>query len=179
MITVNTIGHSNRPQHEFLLLLQELEVKALVDVRAVPRSGRYLQFNADSLREACGQASITYHWAGRQLGGMRAPAADSPNTLLEGGLRGYADHMNSPVFRTGINQLVNLATGVTVAIMCAERCFRNCHRALIADYLTIRGVTVMHIMTKGDVRRHSLRPEARQAAQGIVYDRGVQGTLDV
>ncbi len=150
MITIHTIGHSNRSLQGLINLLRGLGVTALVDVRAIPRSGRHPQFNMAALREACQQASVAYHWAGRQLGGMRPPVAGSPNNMLDGGLRGYADYMNTQGFRRGIDQLINLAKHAQVAIMCAERSFQNCHRALIADCLTARGVSVIHAIAEGE-----------------------------
>jgi uncharacterized protein (DUF488 family) len=87
--------------------------------------------------------------------------------------------MNTQGFRRGIDQLINLAKHAQVAIMCAERSFQKCHRALIADYLTARGVTVMHAIADGETQRHCLRPEARKVADGLIYDRGIQSELDV
>ncbi len=179
MTTIYTIGHSNRSQQELVTLLRRVDATALVDVRAIPRSSRHPQFNIAALREACQQVSIAYHWAGRQLGGMRRPVEESPNNMLEGSLRGYADYMNTQLFKTGIDQLINLATQTEVVIMCAERSFQNCHRALISDYLTVRGVTVMHAIANGQTQRHCLRQEARKVADGLIYDRGVQSKLDL
>lgn len=179
MTTIYTIGHSNRSQQELIELLRGLDVAALVDVRAVPRSGRHPQFKISALREACRQASVAYHWAGRQLGGMRAPTEQSPNSMLDGALRGYADYMNTRNFSRAIDQLINLATQAKVAIMCAERSYQNCHRALIADYLTVCGVGVVHAITDQQTQRHCLRPEARRVSGGLVYDRGDQGELEL
>lgn len=179
MTEIYTVGHSNRSQHGLITLLRGLGVAALVDVRAVPRSTRHPQFNMAALREACRQVSIAYHWAGRQLGGMRSPIEHSPNTMLDGTLRGYADYMNSPMFIRAIDQLINLATQAKVAIMCAERSFQNCHRALIADYLSTRGVVVIHAITDQQTERHRLSPQAREVCAGLVYDRGDQREFEV
>jgi len=55
--------------------------------------------------------------------------------------------METEEFRKGIERLVELAkeTGPT-AIMCAEAVWWRCHRALISDYLKVRGIEVMHIV---------------------------------
>ena len=44
-----TIGHSTRPTEEFVALLEDAEVKLVVDVRTVPRSRTNPQFNRDTL----------------------------------------------------------------------------------------------------------------------------------
>lgn len=179
MSKIYTIGHSNRSQQDLIERLRSVGVTAVVDVRAIPRSGRYPQFNIEALREACEHASIAYHWAGRQLGGRRSPVEESPNDMLERRLRGYADHMNTQAFRRAIDQLIRLAQQKQVAIMCAEQSFQHCHRALIADYLTAYGVTVMHVIADGATVQHRLRPEARKVAGGLIYDRGVQSKLEL
>jgi uncharacterized protein (DUF488 family) len=58
--------------------------------------------------------------------------------------------------------------------MCAERLPSECHRSLIADALTARGVTVLHIVTPGDAEPHALNARSRQTETGIVYDVGAQ-----
>jgi uncharacterized protein (DUF488 family) len=63
--------------------------------------------------------------------------------------------------------------------MCAERSFQQCHRALIADYLTVRGITVMHAIADGKTQRHCLRQEARTVSGGLVYDIRVQSELEL
>ena len=47
---VFTVGHSTLPIERFLALLAAYGIEQLADVRAVPRSRRNPQFNADALR---------------------------------------------------------------------------------------------------------------------------------
>ncbi len=177
MTTIHTIGHSNRSESEFFNMLRELAVSALVDVRAQPHSRRHPQFDSAALREACERSQIQYHWAGRQLGGMRSSNPESLHRALGRDLRGFADHMNSEAFRRATGQLVSLAEKVPVAVMCSERLPAACHRSLISDYLTWRGVEVVHALDVGVTRPHRLRAEARVLEDGLVYDRGAQSEL--
>ncbi len=55
--------------------------------------------------------------------------------------------MQTPEFQTNLNALVRQAGVGLTAIMCAETVPWRCHRSLIADALTVRGVGVCHIMT--------------------------------
>jgi len=176
-VTLYTAGHSNRPLDELLAMLQEAGVKVLVDVRAEPHSRRHPQFNDESLREACTRAGITYHWAGRQLGGMRPMQDNSPHTAIDEGRRGFADYMGTEPFRKGADQLVAMATRAPTAILCAEREPEHCHRALISDYLVLQGLTVVHLIRPGETREHALSPEARRESAALVYDRHVSGQL--
>ena len=177
--TLYTVGHGTRQLDELIALLKQASVVTLVDVRAQPRSQHNPQFNDDALRAACERAGIVYHWAGRQLGGLRAPRPDSPHVALEEGRRGFADHMDTEAFRKGASQLQQLAARGACAILCAERDPARCHRALIADYLTLQGLRVVHLITPGESREHLLSPEARRESAALVYDRQTTGRLDL
>jgi len=178
--TLYTIGHSDRSLEDLLDLLRGVGIETLVDVRAEPRSRRHPQFSADALRAGLAGAGITYHWAGPQLGGRRTPRPDSPHVALtQDGMRGYADHMDSDAFQVAAAQLISLAVRTPLAILCAERLPEHCHRGLIADYLTLQGVQVMHIIGPGEVREHHLSPSARRESAQLIYDRNTSGSLEL
>ena len=166
---VYTIGHATRSLEEFIALLQEHSLQTLVDVRTVPRSRRNPQFNRDALPEPLRAAGLDYvHSPG--LGGFRAPRSDSPNTgWSNAGFRGYADYMLTPEFARHLDDLIDLAGRTRIAIMCAEALFWRCHRALIADALTVRRVTVEHILRPGHAQPHPLTPAARVSGVEITY----------
>lgn len=167
-----TLGHSNRSLEDFIVLLDAAGIRTLVDVRAQPQSARHPHFAQDSLRDALGGVGIDYHWAGRQLGGQRSTRADSPHTALqEDGLRGFADYMDGDAFKKAAVQLIGLARRAPCAILCAERDPLHCHRSLIADYLTLQGVEVQHLINPGETRAHQLRSEARRESRQLIYDR--------
>ncbi|MGH8701491.1 MAG: DUF488 family protein [Burkholderiales bacterium] len=170
-----TIGHSNRPLDELLEMLRSAGVKRLVDVRAVPKSRRWPQYNGTRLAQSLAAAGIDYAWRGEALGGFRQPRPDSPNVALAGAFRGFADHMARPAFASAVDEL--LAGAVPTAIMCAEKLPAECHRSLIADYVLARGVEVVHLIAP-DVRETARRnPAARAAPGGLVYDGGEQRLL--
>ena len=168
---IYTIGHSSRAVAELVELLEKHATTAVVDVRAQPHSSRYPQFSTDSLRHTLDLAGILYHWAGRQLGGRRASRAGSRHSALETELRGYADYMETDSFRRAATQLINMAHKAPTAILCAERLPEHCHRRLIADYLVLQGLRVIHLIDPGEAREHVLSPEARRESAQLVYDR--------
>lgn len=179
-ITLYTLGHSNRSLGELIELLLGNHIEFLVDVRAYPGSRRHPEFSCDSLRDRLESAGIQYHWAGRQLGGLRKPVHASPHiALTEDGLRGYADHMDTEAFKIAATQLINLAARGTLAILCAERLPEHCHRALIADYLNLQGLEVVHLIDAGRTQVHRLNPKIRRESARLVYDRNAQGALDL
>ena len=179
-VTLFTVGHSNRSLRELLDLLTEAGVTTLVDVRAHPHSTRHPQFGSDVLRAGAEEAGMVYHWAGRQLGGRRPTAPNSPHVALdEDGLRGYADYMDSEPFHKAAAQLVQLAGRSATAVLCAERLPEHCHRALLADYLTLQGVQVVHLVGPAESREHQLSPTLRRDSAAPIYDRNVSGHLDL
>lgn len=156
-----TIGHSTRTIEEFAALLEANGVGCLIDVRTVPRSRRNPQFNMDSLPQSLGERGTGYlHLP--DLGGLRRPQPDSPNAGWRNlSFRGYADHMQTPAFRVAVGRLVELSREERLCLMCAEAVWWRCHRRMISDALTVRGVPVEHIL--GETRRqpHHLTPWAR------------------
>jgi uncharacterized protein (DUF488 family) len=166
---VLTVGHSNRPIKEFLAILKAHRVELLVDVRTVPRSRHNPQFNRDSLPEALGAAGIRYeHMPG--LGGLRHARKDSPNTGWRNrSFRGYADYMQTDEFLATLELLQKREHGQRVAIMCAESVPWRCHRSLIADALTIRGVPVQHILSETKANTHQVTAFAHVEDGRITY----------
>ena len=164
-----TIGHSNRPIEEFLDLLKAHGVELLVDVRTVPRSRHNPQFNRDTLPRSLEQAGIRYeHMPG--LGGLRHARKDSPNTGWKNlSFRGYADYMQTDEFAENLRALEDRDRTGRVAIMCAESVPWRCHRSLIADALTVRGVAVTHIMSETKANPHRLTSFAQVAGEHITY----------
>ena len=161
MMKVWTVGHSTRAEEEFLKILKAHGVQVLVDVRTFPGSRRYPQFNRDALSESLMNAGIEYKHEPR-LGGRRAPRADSHNTAWRNPqFRGYADHMETEVFRKGVEDLLELARDAPVAVMCAEAVWWRCHRGLLADYLKAAGHTVAHIIDDKKSEEHPFTPAAR------------------
>ena len=168
-MAICTIGHSTRSAAELLGLLRAHGVRTLVDIRTVPRSRRNPQFEQGALRASLGDAGVDYvHLS--ELGGLRQPRADSPNTgWRNASFRGYADYMLTPAFEAGLAKLIALANERgPVAIMCAEALPWRCHRLLVADALTARGVEVAHILGPATPAAHRLTPMARVQPSGKI-----------
>jgi uncharacterized protein (DUF488 family) len=150
-----TIGHSTRIIDIFISLLEENGIKLVADVRTLPGSKRYPQFNGETLAKSLTERGIRYeHFP--ELGGRRKARKDSRNTAWRNAsFRAYADHMETEEFRAGVERLVDLAHKVgPTAMMCAEAVWWRCHRALISDYLKVRGIDVMHILDANKIEPH-------------------------
>lgn len=171
MTTIYTIGHSNHDFATFVELLRQHQIGALVDIRRFASSRTCPQFNHDHLAQALPSHGIAYHWI-EALGGRRSKlkGVTSPNGGLRNqSFRNYADYMLTEGFRDGINALLKIAESQTAAIMCAENVFWRCHRRLVSDYLTARGVAVEHIFPGGESKPHVLTDSAQVENRSVTY----------
>lgn len=170
-----TIGHSTRPLEELVALLRENGVARLRDVRTVPRSRHNPQYDTDSLKRTLPAAGIGY--AHRpELGGLRKPRKDSANLGWKNdGFRGYADYMQTPAFERALTGLMTEAAEAPTAVMCAEALPWRCHRSLIADALSVRGVEVRHIMGPGKAQAHALTAFAEVEGTQVTYPFSLEG----
>jgi uncharacterized protein (DUF488 family) len=169
MPAIFTIGHSTHPIEEFIHLLQAHGVEQLIDIRTVPRSRTNPQFNRDILPASLKDAGIGYlHMPA--LGGLRRARPDSPNTAWRNAsFRGYADYMQTPEFTAAIDSLIELGNRTQVAIMCAEAVPWRCHRSLVADALSARGIPVEDILSAGRRQPHKLTPFAKVEGARVWY----------
>ena len=151
-VSMLTIGHSTLPIEIFLAILRENGVSTLADIRTVPKSRHNPQFAQENLARSLAEAGIEYRWH-RVLGGLRHPRKDSVNTGWRNtSFRGYADYMQTPEFAAAVDGLLSGSPSDATVIMCAEAVPWRCHRSLVADGLTVRGIPVEHIYYGGGKR---------------------------
>jgi uncharacterized protein (DUF488 family) len=163
---VFTIGHGVRPALELTTTLREAGVRTLVDVRRFPSSRRNPQFNQGPLQEALHEAGIEYRHA-VELGGRRSgePGEERFGCIRVAAFRSYAARMGTPEFQHALAR--ELAQPVP-CLMCAETPWWKCHRRLIAELLTARGVVVTHLLGPGRQQPHRLYHES-EIREGRLY----------
>ena len=168
-----TIGHSTLPIETFLAILRENGVRVLADIRTIPKSRHNPQFAQENLAPALTDVGIEYRWQ-KLLGGLRHARKDSINTgWRNASFRGYADYMQTPEFAAAVTELLDTTHSAYTVLMCAEAVPWRCHRSLVADDLTVRGIPVEHIYydMHGKSRRelHKLTPFLRVQNQRLWY----------
>jgi uncharacterized protein (DUF488 family) len=175
MTKIWTIGHSTRTIEEFVRALQANGIKLVADVRLLPGSKRYPQFNKEKLAKSLSDHAIGYeHFP--ELGGRRKPRRDSRNTAWRNeAFRGYADYMDTAEFSRGIARLREMAERHgAAAILCAEAIWWRCHRDLIADYLKAQGTEIIHIINADKTEPHPFTSAARIMDGKLDYSRTEQ-----
>lgn len=171
--TVFTVGHSTRSFDELVALLRAAGVTALIDVRRFPASRRHPHFNRAALASVLPASGIAYHWLGAELGGRVKPSVPAERSRNAGwqvaAFRAYADAMPAAEFSRGLVELEARAAARPSAFMCAERVWWSCHRRLIADALTVRGWSVVHLIDSDHQQAHALTEFARVVDGELTY----------
>lgn len=159
-----TIGHSNHTSGEFTELLHVHGIELVVDVRRLPGSNRYPQFNEDTLSSTLADAGIHFRRA-QGLTGRRPNSKNVPPEVNgwwdNRNFHNYADHALSEEFRRALTDLRDWGGEYRATVMCSEAVWWKCHRRIIADHLLADGEEVVHILGRE-------RGEAARLSSGAV-----------
>jgi uncharacterized protein (DUF488 family) len=173
-----TVGHSNRSLEAFVALLRSADVGFLADIRKLPGSRAFPQFDAAPLEAALAAVQTGYaHIAA--LGGRRGKAPGAPpgqNAYwTNASFRNYADYALTQPFQTGLQRVIDEGRRRPCALMCAEAVWWRCHRRIVADYLLARGEAVFHILGEGRIEPARLTPGAAPQPDGALLYPGPAG----
>jgi uncharacterized protein (DUF488 family) len=161
--TIYTIGHSTRTIDEFINILLAFEIELVVDVRTIPGSRHNPQFNENELKQELKLYDIEYSHL-KELGGLRHTTKTSINTAWKNSsFRGFADYMQTPEFKKGIELLIGTSKLKQTVIMCAE-----------AVALVVRNIEVEDIMSKNSSKPHKITPWAKVDEAIITYPEAKQ-----
>jgi uncharacterized protein (DUF488 family) len=167
--TVYTIGHSTHSIIEFINMLQSFDINIVADIRSLPGSLKFPQFNQNELAESLAVVGIQYQHL-TDLGGRRKAKKDSKNMRWDNeSFKGYADYMESKTFENAIVNLEHIAKKETTVLMCSEAVWWRCHRAMVSDYLKAKGWHVWHIMGIGKIQEHNYTSPARIVNGQVFY----------
>jgi uncharacterized protein (DUF488 family) len=138
-----TIGYENVGVPDFIAALKAAKVKTLLDVREVANSRR-AGFSKKALAAALDEGGIAYlHMKplGTPKAGREAARKGDAKTMQ----RIYKAHLAEPESGLALGEAEELARKGRVCLMCLEHDWRQCHRAVISDYLEKRGLKPMHL----------------------------------
>jgi uncharacterized protein (DUF488 family) len=174
-LTLYTVGHSTRTMAEFESLMLGNGIRSLVDIRTIPKSRRNPQYSQEALAASLSSAGLSYlHMPA--LGGLRKPTGGDENSgWRNASFRGFADYMQTPLFSEALERLLSIATASATVIMCAEAVPWRCHRSLVSDPASVRGVRVLHIIGLSKPRPHTMTKFARVDGAKVTYPAAPSG----
>ncbi|MFL9815185.1 DUF488 domain-containing protein [Stutzerimonas sp. VN223-3] len=172
-----TVGHSTRTSEAFIALLRHYGIEAVADVRRFPGSRRLPQFMSANLETALAKNGIAYEWIEELGGRRRAPPGPSKSAWRNTSFRGYAEHLKTDEFASGLQRLLLLAAEQPTAMMCAEVLWWRCHRSMVSDVLKLRGIEVLHIQDEQRLTLHPYTSPARLEDGELTYVEGVGEAL--
>ena len=143
---IYSIGHSNRTLDEFISVLKSCGIELLADIRSYPRSKRNPHFDRERLEKELPPRGIEYMWI-KGLGGMRRG--------------GHGQYMKTEEFARGLDELMKAAEEKSIAFMCSELRWRECHRSFVSDALSARGWEIIHFYDENETEAHSGLPYGR------------------
>ena len=171
MTEILTVGHSNLELEEFVGMLADADVTALVDVRKLPGSRKYPHFNDDALAVSLPAAGISYRRS-EGLTGRRKVSKTVPfevnGNWRNRSFHNYADHALGQEFATALAELRAGAEAERTVIMCAEAVWWRCHRRIIADHLLAASEKVRHLMGPGSLVDATFNEGAVIGEDGLV-----------
>ncbi|MEJ1978010.1 MAG: DUF488 domain-containing protein [Acetobacteraceae bacterium] len=144
MTALLTIGYEGTTFAHVLDALQAADARLLIDVRAVAAS-RKAGFSKRLLAAGLAEAGIGY--VHLQKLGTPKPGRDAARRGDVATMhRLFRAHMQQDEAQDELAQAKSFAAGTRACLLCFERDHRACHRALVAEMITVQtGQPIVHL----------------------------------
>ncbi len=142
---IYTIGYAGVDIDRFVQILKQKRISYLIDVRSLPKSKYFYQFNDTFLSKTLANVGIKYQNWRREFGARQDDAEFYTDGILD-----YEKFAQSKQFQEGICAIKKLdMQGENICLMCAEIDPIICHRAILcAKEIFANGMNVTHIIAK-------------------------------
>jgi uncharacterized protein (DUF488 family) len=161
---VFTIGYEGTDLLSFLAELDAVGIKQVIDVRELPLS-RKRGFSKSALASALSECGINYVHL-RDLGDPKPGREAARRGDHIGFQRIYRKHLASPAAQSALSDAIRHASSMRSCLLCFERDFVGCHRAIVADAMAATSsIKVKHLQ---------IVPRVRNAVRGIDERSAVQ-----
>ncbi len=142
---IYTIGYAGADIDRFVQILKQKRISFLIDVRSLPKSRYFYQFNDNLLSKTLANVDIKYENWKFEFGARQNNSKFYTNNILD-----YEKFAQSQQFQVGISKIKQLENqGENVCLMCAEIDPVNCHRAILCGKeIFANGMNVTHIIAK-------------------------------
>ncbi len=146
MEEIFTIGYSAFSLENFVEVLKNYSITVLIDVRSIPLSTYFKEFNQKNLSQVLRQNDIIYRHYDKEFG-----ARQLNTEFFTDGVLDFSKFAASQQFLDGVNKIEKgMKRGYKFALMCAEKRPEDCHRCiLVARKFHESGYNVKHILDGG------------------------------
>lgn len=132
-----SIGHGNKAINDFITGLKNLRLQVLVDIRSVPYSSNFPDYNRENLIKKLKENNIDYLYFGDKLGGRPE--------------EGFSNFIKTRDFKKHIAQLLYKIRNKPAALMCSEFNHMECHRRFISGALRKNGIEIKDVDKNGNI----------------------------
>ncbi len=140
---VYTIGYAGLDIDRFLDILKENKISRLIDVRSLPKSKYFKDFNDNNLSKILPKIGIKYENWRKEFGARQDNFEFYTNGILD-----YEKFAKSEQFQKGIEKVKELQKE-DICLMCSEIDPINCHRAVLCGRKIFENeMEVSHIIAK-------------------------------
>ena len=150
--TLFTIGYSGFKIIDFLSTLKMHNITLVVDVRSLPYSQYYSDYNKEKLSAILNSSGIYYRNYILEFGARQEDKHYYPNGYLD-----FEMFSKSKNFITGVDKLKKaMEQDYSFALMCSEKDPINCHRAILVSRAFHKaGYQVVHLLPDGKTTTQS------------------------
>lgn len=131
-----SIGHGNKDINDFIADLKKFKLQMLVDIRSIPYSSNFPDYNKEKLIKNLKENNIEYIYFGDRLGGRKED---------------FSKFVKTKEFKKYIAQLLYHLRNKTAALMCSEFDYMRCHRKFINEELRKKGIEIKNIGKEGNI----------------------------
>ena len=142
---IYTIGYAGTAIDRFTQILKSLRINLLIDVRSIPKSQYFREFNNNLLSKTLANVGIKYENWKDEFGARQDNTDYYTDNFLD-----YDKFAKSQQFQSGISKIKELESkDINICLMCAEIDPVNCHRAILCGKeIFANGMNVTHIIAK-------------------------------
>lgn len=138
------MGYAPLNRHKFLSLLQQHQIHAVVDVRSLPYSRIWSDFNRNVIQLALKKEGMHYVFMGDLCGARFEDAA-----VYENGVLSYESVITHALFQKAMVRLKKGLKNYRIALMCAEKDPLCCHRFLLICRYLSKDINISHLRHDG------------------------------
>lgn len=161
MSKLYTIGYANKAITDFISILKNKGINLLIDVRSMPYSKQYPDYNENKIALVLKKENILYYNLKDEFGARRIEDEVYRRIEMYDGKEidvvDFDEVYKLDIFQQGVKKIVTAnERGFRVCFMCSEKYAFDCHRGImIAEYFYQQGFQIEHIVDKSNTFMHN------------------------